>query len=283
MQKIGFIDYYLDEWHANNYPQWIAESPANMAGAAVSFAWGETDSPGGVSSAGWCKTHGPELCGSLEEVCEKSDCLLILSPDNSEKHLVYAKRVLPYRKPIYIDKTFTPALSEAKEIFALAEKYGAPLCSASPLRFASEISGYNGDARGMATTGGGSSFATYAVHQMEMIVKAMGTGAEKVMALMNGGNKSLVIRYRDGRQALFSQAAGSSAPFTVSIEGGGSEKTDYRIIESDFFRAFIDAMLSFYSTGEPLAPKTETLEIISLIEAGEKALADPFRWIPAGV
>ena len=26
MKKIGFIDYYIDEWHANNYPNWIRES-----------------------------------------------------------------------------------------------------------------------------------------------------------------------------------------------------------------------------------------------------------------
>ena len=25
MKKIGFIDFYLDEWHANNYPAWIRE------------------------------------------------------------------------------------------------------------------------------------------------------------------------------------------------------------------------------------------------------------------
>lgn len=26
MKKIGFIDYFLDEWHANNYPDWIRET-----------------------------------------------------------------------------------------------------------------------------------------------------------------------------------------------------------------------------------------------------------------
>ena len=25
MIKIGFIDYFLDEWHANNYPKFIAQ------------------------------------------------------------------------------------------------------------------------------------------------------------------------------------------------------------------------------------------------------------------
>jgi hypothetical protein len=277
MKKIGFIDYYLDEWHANNYPGWIRESPANGSGAVLAYAWGERDSPGGVSSAAWGRKYGAEICGSIEELCEKSDVILLLSPDNSEKHLEYAGRALPCGKPCYIDKTFAPGLAEAEEIFALAERYGAPLCSSSALRFAAEIAEFNGGARSIISGGGGPSFATYAVHQMEMIVKVMGTGAEKVMGLMNGGNKSLAIRFGDGRGALFNQAAGSSAPFAVSIEAGG--KTEYRPIVSDFFRAFIDGLLVFYETGKPLAPKAETLSVIALIEAGERALAEPFRWI----
>ena len=28
MIKIGFIDYFLSEWHANNYPRLIAENCA---------------------------------------------------------------------------------------------------------------------------------------------------------------------------------------------------------------------------------------------------------------
>ncbi|MDR0642992.1 MAG: hypothetical protein LBG07_11095, partial [Treponema sp.] len=216
-------------------------------------------------------------CGGIEELCEKSDYLLILAPDNSEKHLEYARRVLPWGKPCYIDKTFAPSLEEATEIFALAEQYGTPLCSSSALRFALEIGEFKGGARSIISSGGGPSFATYAVHQMEMIVKVMGTGAEKIMGLINGENKSLVIRFGDGKGALFNQAAGSSAPFAVSVEAGG--KTEYRPIESDFFRAFIDNLLGFYETGKPLASKEETLSVIALIEAGEKALAEPFRWI----
>jgi hypothetical protein len=275
--KIGFIDYYLDEWHANNYPRWIKESPANKSGAAPAFVWGEQNSPGGVSSAVWSRTYGADLCNSIEEVCDKSECILILAPDNSEKHLEYARRALPFGKPVYIDKTFAPNLAEAEEIFALAERYSAPLCSASALRFASEITEFNGNALSVISAGGGPCFATYAVHQMEMIVKVMGIGAEKVMGLMNGGNKSLAIRFRDGRRALFNQATGSSAPFTMSVET--REKVEYRPIESDFFRAFIDNLLIFYETGKPLASKEETLAVIALIDAGETALAEPFHWI----
>ncbi|MDR0401210.1 MAG: hypothetical protein LBH51_09765 [Treponema sp.] len=276
--KIGFIDYYLDEWHANNYPRWIRESPANTGGGPA-FAWGERDAPGGLSSAAWCRGQGVELCGSIEELCEKSDRILILAPDNSEKHLEYGRRVFPCGKPVYMDKTFAPTLREAEEIFSLAERYAAPLCSSSALRFASEIAAFNGDALSVVSAGGGPSFESYAVHQMEMIVKVMGTGTERVMGLMNGRNKALVIQFKDGRKALFNQAAGTPAPFTVSVETG--KGLEHRPIESDFFRAFIDNLLVFYETGKPLAAKEETLAVIALIDAGERALAEPFRWIGA--
>ena len=26
MKKLGFIDFFIDEWHANNYPAWIREA-----------------------------------------------------------------------------------------------------------------------------------------------------------------------------------------------------------------------------------------------------------------
>ena len=47
--KIGFVDYYLDEWHANNYPALIKEvSGGEME---VAYAYGHIDSPiGGTVS-----------------------------------------------------------------------------------------------------------------------------------------------------------------------------------------------------------------------------------------
>ena len=30
MKTIGFIDYYLSEWHANNYPNWIKQACEGM-------------------------------------------------------------------------------------------------------------------------------------------------------------------------------------------------------------------------------------------------------------
>ena len=94
MKKIGFIDYYLSEWHANNYPAWIKEINPEFE---IAYAWAEVDvSPvDGVTTDGWCGKFGVEKCASIEEVCEKADYLMVLSPDNRERDLDYAIGVFP--------------------------------------------------------------------------------------------------------------------------------------------------------------------------------------------
>ena len=47
-KSIGFIDYFLDEWHANNYPTWLKE--ASKGEITVDFAYGAIDSPLGGRS-----------------------------------------------------------------------------------------------------------------------------------------------------------------------------------------------------------------------------------------
>lgn len=87
MIKIGFIDFYLDEWHANNYPKWIQEQ-SELLGIPfkVAYAWEDHAREGGLSGKEWCAKFGVELLESREAVCEKSDVIVVLSPDNAEEH-----------------------------------------------------------------------------------------------------------------------------------------------------------------------------------------------------
>lgn len=43
MKKIGFIDYYLDEWPANNYPEMLKKECGDEM--QVCYAYGKIDSP----------------------------------------------------------------------------------------------------------------------------------------------------------------------------------------------------------------------------------------------
>ena len=52
--KIGFIDYYLDEWHANNYPKFFSD--ASDGEITIGSAYGEIPSPiTGMTSEQWCE------------------------------------------------------------------------------------------------------------------------------------------------------------------------------------------------------------------------------------
>ncbi len=282
MKRIGFIDYYLDEWHAINYPQWIRENCKSRGrDLELSFAWAETSRPGGFDTAAWCNKYGAEAQASIEELVEKSDFILVLSPDNPEQHERLSRIPLMSGKPVYIDKTFSPDLQSGVRMFELAGKYSTPMFSSSALRFAQEFSGFpndrvNGSSLEYMATLGGGRFENYAVHQLEMIVSLMGTGVSRIKSQSTNHARSLVLDYPGGRRASMLQV--QDAPFQASLQ----LKTGEGIFIgqcTDIFTRLIQAMLDFFETGTPPVPKEETLEIMALIEAGYKSLENDDTWI----
>jgi diguanylate cyclase (GGDEF)-like protein/PAS domain S-box-containing protein len=188
MIKIGFIDYYLDEWHANNYPAWIRE--ASGGEMVVAYAYGMIKSPiSGMTTEQWCEKYGIEKCETIEEVIEKSDVLTVLSPDNCEMHEELCQMPLRSGKPVYVDKTFAPDKATAVRIMELAEKHGTPCYSTSALRFAEEYKAIDCDGILMINSWGPGNFDTYSVHQLEPIVMLMKGKAKRV--LCNKGQKWL--------------------------------------------------------------------------------------------
>ena len=272
MKKIGFIDYFMSEWHSNHYPAMIRSACEKLGVEyTVAYAWSELDdSPDGKSCDAWCAEFGAVRCATLEEVCEKSDVLLVLCPGVPEKHLPYARRVLPYKKPTYIDKTFAPNAAEAEEIVSLARKYGTPMFSTSALRYGSELDELVG-ACNVITTGGGRSAEEYIVHQAEMIVKLLGTDILSVKAEAQG--KQRIFRARFGGDRMATAVYDLSFPFAVTAELADGSKT--RVINSDFFGTLIEKILHFYETGEVDFQNEETLAVMKL---REKWLAADETW-----
>jgi hypothetical protein len=276
MKKIGFVDYYISEWHANNYPLWIAEEcKKNGLSYEVAYAWAEeyVSPVDGRNTDEWCREFGVEKCNSIDELCEKSDFIIILAPSNPEKHLAYTKEVFKYGKPTYVDKTFAPDYKTAKEIFAISEKYGTPFFSTSALRYATETDAYEWDKEErIITTGGGSNLAEYIIHQIEMIVKAMGSG-EKVKYVKIGPTTFLNVQYKDGREAVMTYSSG--VDFTVR----NCFEVEWTEIKSPFFNYLIADILRFFESGIPSFDVKETLEVMKLREASLKASESPETWV----
>lgn len=273
-KTIGFVDYYISEWHADNYPVWISEV-AKETGRdfCVKYAWAEEYiSPvDGKNTDQWCKEYGVEKCDTIAELCEKCDYILVLSPSNPEKHLQYAREVLKYKKNTYIDKTFAPDYAEAKEIFDIAKQYGTKFFSSSALRYATELDKVAG-CEIIITTGGGSSLEEYGIHQIEMIVKTLKETPISVKAEKQGNQYICSISFENDKKATMVYA--EEMPFSVCGETKDGVSV-YEEIESDFFKILIADILEFFENGRVSFDCEETLKVMKIREAIIKAMDTP--------
>ena len=278
MKHIGFVDFYLSEWHANNYPAWINDACAKLGlDYHVSYGWAEQElSPvNGESTDAWCQRTGITRCATLAELCKKSDVIVILAPSNPEKHLPYAEEVLKYGKRTYIDKTFAPDLATAQRIYALSAQYASPIFSSSALRYASELDTYD-SCKSILVTGGGSNLPEYIVHEIEMVVKKLGVGAERIKAETVGGQTYLHIGYSDGRSASMIYA--KALPYSLYMEADEAAPAFVRI-KSAFFALLIEDMLRFFECGTPSFDMAETLEVMRIREGALRATNRCGEWI----
>lgn len=275
MKRIGFIDYYLDEWHAEQYPAWIEEASGGRM--KVTYAYGKKDSEQGLSNDDWCNKHGIQLLSSIEEVVEQSDYLIVLSPDHPEYHEELSALALQSGKPVYIDKTFAPDRAAALRMFDVADRHGTPMYSTSALRFAAEYTEADREEIDAISSIGPGQYDNYSIHQIEPIVSLMGGGANRVMYIGTENSPALLISFADGRQAEI-RHLGGDCPFQMAVNYRTGRSKLIRP-ESDFFRLFIRNLVTFFETGTSTVDPAETISVITIIEYGKKAVQTPYQWI----
>ncbi len=271
--KIGFIDYYLDEWHANNYPKLISD--ATDGRLQVTLAYGHIDSPiGGRTTDQWCRDMGIPRAETIDEVCEKCDAIIVLSPDNCEMHEELCQKPLRTGKRVYVDKTFAPDYETAKRIFDIAEKSNTPCYSTSALRYATEYQNI-GEVDAIASWGP-YSFDTYSIHQLEPVMMLIHAKPQSVCFVPGVHGYTLLIRFEDGRTATIN-GFDMHSPFMMNI--ALKDKCCVVKVQSDYFGGFIKNLTRFFETGEGAVPHEETLRIMAVRGAGLKAAQKPGQWV----
>jgi len=279
MKKIGFVDYYLSEWHADNYPAWIKEVGEKIgADYEVAYGWAELDVSlvDGLTTDEWCNKMGIEKCETIDELCEKSDVIIVLAPTNPETHLRLAQQVLPYGKPTYIDKTFAPDLATAKEIFSIAKKHSTLFFSTSALRYADELNSFE-NANNLITTGGGSNFNEYIIHIVEMAVVLLKDSIKQVKVEAQGKVQRLCrVVTESGKEATFVFAPG--LPFSILGEMPDGSAV-YKTVQSDFFKNLMANILNFFENGELPFDSNQTLEVMRLRDGLLNAETKDGKWL----
>lgn len=277
MKKIGFIDYSVNNWHAENYPKLIQESSYKDK-FEIALVWEEAPESAD-SLEKYCKKHNLMPASGLKQVVDECDCICVLSPRNPERHEDLSAYALSCGKPVYIDKPFAPSAEVAKRIVKKAKDYKAPLMSSSALRFDSTMEQaadkIGGQPVNFMSIRGGGDFDIYAIHQVEMLAALMGTGASRVMQCGNEQNKLILVDYPDNRRAVLNLIPGH--PFQFSVQYG--EKSSLTMTNvTDYFPRFVEAMLKFFDTRQSSVPVEQTIEIAAILEAATTALKNCGQW-----
>lgn len=277
MIKVGFIDYYLDEWHANTAPKHLEEH--SNGEVKVCYAYGEIANPvNGTTSEQWCEKMGVEYCSTIAEVIQKSDVLVILSPDNCERKEDLSREALASGKPCFVDKPFGTDLASAKRMFAIAEANNTPCYTCSSLRYAQEYYTVDRSAiKSLVAMTPQNSYDNYILHALEPAMMLMEEPAKRASAVMtDDAFYSVTIEMQSGRHIVIS-SLNYNSPYMMNV----CIPTANQLIDCsyDFWIYHYKAMIEFFKTGvEPVSHK-ESLMIAAAREAGKKSLAANGEWV----
>ncbi|MBU0478418.1 Gfo/Idh/MocA family oxidoreductase [bacterium] len=289
MKKIGFIDHYIDNFHANKYVELFRQSKYKDK-MDVAFAY-EEKTQKGLNIDEWCDKHQVTKLSSPEEVVDRADYIMVLSPNNSERHWDLSRDALESGKPTYVDKTFAPDTKTAEKLIELAKGNNTPMFSTSALRYADELTHFINDIKKntpvtFVSTRGPNDWSVYSIHQVEMIVMLLGTSVRRMMQVGKGKTTAIILDYADNRTAIT-----NCINTRIKIDGTtyiqrfelnavfGEGVISFPIVSNTFFDKLIDEIGSFFETRTNPVPYEQTIEVMKIIETGNKAIINPFVWI----
>jgi dihydrodipicolinate synthase/N-acetylneuraminate lyase len=88
----------------------------------------------------------------------------------------------------------------------------------------------------------------------------------------------MVIEFEGNRSAVMSHYGWSGVDFSMTVnDAAGATKLIPAM--SNYFPNFMSALCDFFKTGEIKAAHDETVAIMGIIEAGNKALKTPGIWV----
>lgn len=223
------------------------------------------------------KELGVQIVGSIEELIEKVDAVL-LETNDGRLHLEQALPVLKAGKIMFIDKPVTASLSDAMILYGEAEKYQVPIFSSSSLRYMENaqdiVQGKVGKVLGAFTYSPASIEKThpdlfwYGIHGVEALYTVMGTGCKNVVRAHTEGTDVVVGIWEDDRIGTFRGMR------TGKHDYGGiafGENGNMSLGRSQGYKPLLIEIAKFFRTGIPPVSSEETLEMLAFMEAADES------------
>ncbi len=248
----------------------------------VAYPGGSDDIPSSRDRVGpftdQLREMGVEIVDSIDSLLERVDVVLLESVDG-RKHLAQARLVLEAGKPVFIDKPIAASLSDAIEIFKIAEAYKTPVFSSSALRFWPSLSAVKGDDQ-IGEVVGCMAFSPcrlephhpdlfwYGIHGVEILFTMMGPDCTQVTRTTNSGADLVTGVWADGRIGTFRGIREGKLGYGAVVFGSLSNQFSSGPVG---YGPLLTQISQFFKTGKPPVTPEETLAIIAFMEAAEES------------
>lgn len=269
---------------AENSHSWAIAEVCNThqkAPLRVTHLWGETQGAAQLSAK---RGNIPQIASDWREMAGSVDGVMI-DHRNGADHTEPARFFLERGIPTFVDKPISLTLRDAKSLFALAERTGAPLATYGivPLQrrfraYANALRASSHPLRFLNSTGpadiagphGGIFY--YGFHQVDAAVELMGTEVRSVSLQRSGEDGIAALLYRGGHSAVlrFLKAGGFGFHFQA-CHGSALKSLEARFDTSPYLAA-AQVLARFLSTGQPPQRKDRMLAPIAVLEALNKSL-----------
>jgi len=201
------------------------------------------------------------------------DAALICARDGS-RHLEQAEPFLEEGLPVFVDKPMALDLDDANEMIGLALDHGAPLMSASGLRYADELTAALealGDEEVVhASLVGPGELFFYGIHLTDMLSAIMGPGVQAVANVGEVEFDLMAVSFGDGRSAslqLLREAHARHHGELLTADGS----VCFEIQAHTFYNRLMQRFLAMVETGEPPISYEEMLEALAVLVAAGRS------------
>ena len=278
--KIGFLDYSLNNYHANKFHMLLTGKVG--AGEVQLVAAHETNPTGDD----WCAAKGVPRASSAQEVVDKSDAIIVLAPDNSSRHLELGQIAYKSGKPVFVDKYLATTTEDAKEIVRLAAASKSPLMSSSSLRYSVEleelVSRIGNEpilalfSRGIGKWGG------YACHSVAPALRLLGTRIKRVidtgsgnvhLVTLDDGNRHSSIELRESENQM------EATPWQVGVLIGKNYDVVTISKYDEFYENLMKETVKFFKSGKSPISTEEMLETVAIEVAATESAAKGGVWV----
>lgn len=219
---------------------------------------------------------GVEIVSDIPTLLGKVDAVLLESVDG-RVHLAQFREIARAGKPVFIDKPLASTYEDAREIAALARKFGVPWFSTSALRYSSLLPDLKkGRVDGALVWGPGPLEAThqldlswYGIHAVEILYTLMGPGCEEVSRIFAPDAEIVSARWKDGRVAAIRLVRPYSGYGAVAFEGKEIRQPPKDLYTG--YRGLVERIVEFFRTRVPPVPEQETLEMFAFMDAAQRS------------